>query len=260
MIIKCSNEWKKRIFSYIGNDYEKCLYIYSDLIKYGMDSESVAAWINVIDDSIRAVVMKYHNGMHIYSAKLDYNKAELVNLIRKTKPSMVLGVETVISDIADVLHEYDSEYGYIKRMKRDMDAYVCDNIRMATIEDVASLTEMLMSDEEFSDGYTYEEMYGQISERILDGYGKTFYIGDKNEILSQLGIAAQLNKFVVISNVYTAKEYRGHGYASGLLAYVKQIAEGKNVYLFCYGDTLSKYYDKIGFETAQEWGKLLIRE
>lgn len=117
MIIKCSNEWKKRIFSYIGNDYEKCLYIYSDLIKYGMDSESVAAWVNVIDDSIRAVVMKYHNGMHIYSAKLDYSKAELVNLIRKTKPSMVLGVETVISDISCMLDDYSVEYGCVKKRR-----------------------------------------------------------------------------------------------------------------------------------------------
>ncbi len=259
MIIKCSNEWKERIFSYIGNDYEKCLYIYSDLIKYGMDSQYVTTWVNIIDDSIRAIVMRYHNGMHIYSECLDYNKDEIVKLIRKIEPSMILGIEDIIVDLSDMLDEYNNEYGYIKRMKKHIDIQAYDNIKIATAGDVASLADMLMSDEKFSEGYIYDEMYKQISERILDGYGKTFYIYDKNKILSQLGIAAELDRFVVISNVYTAKEYRGQGYAGLLFSYVRQITEGKNVYLFCYGDTLDKYYDKIGFETVQPWGKLLVK-
>lgn len=257
MIIKCSNEWKQRIFSYIGRDYEKCLYIYADLKKYGMDSEYVMTWVNIIDDNIKAVLMQYHNGMHIYSDGLDYDKEEIVALIQKMRPSMVLGVQTLILDIANSLEEYHQECGYIKRMKEVGEEYEDDNIRMATVDDVVPLTEMLMSDVEFSVGYTFDEMYRQISERILDEYGKTFYICDQNQITAQLGIAAELDDIIVISNVYTAKTYRNQGYAAQLFSYIKQISANKKIYLFCYGDSLDRYYDKMGFETVQLWGKCI---
>lgn len=220
-----------------------------------MDSEYIMTWVNIIDDNIKAVLMQYHNGMHIYSSGLDYNKTELVHLIKEVKPVMVLGVAQMISDIAGLLDEYDHEYGYIKRMKK-CGGYKYDAIRTATIDDVVALTEMLMSDAEFSAGYTFDEMYRQISERILDGYGKTFYICDQDQITAQFGIAAELDDFIVISNVYTAKAYRGQGYAARLFSYIKQISADKQIYLFCYGDRLDRYYDKIGFETAQLWGKM----
>lgn len=259
MIIKCMKDWNKRIFSYIGDDYEKCLYVYSDLIKYGVSTEYVTVWVNVIDDKIRAIIMKYHNGMHIYSSNLDYDKTEIVKLVRKTKPSMVLGVEAIISDISDMLGDYSCKYGYVKKMKKSAGNYKYDDVKTATLEDVGSLTKMLMEDEGFSVGYTYDEMFGQILERIADEYGKTFYIRNEDEICAQLGISAITNQFMIISNVYTLKQYRGKQYASKLFSYMSYISEGKEIYLFCYGDKLSGYYDHIGFETVQLWGKLCVK-
>lgn len=96
-----------------------------------------------------------------------------------------------------------------QKKKKCTENYTYDDVRTATLEDVKPLTEMLMSDDEFSASYTYDEMFGQISERISDGYGKTLYIRNENEICAQLGISANMEKFMVISNVYTAKQHRG---------------------------------------------------
>ena len=45
MIVTCNNEDITSVFDYIGEDYGKCLYIYIDLKKYGIDDENFNVWI-----------------------------------------------------------------------------------------------------------------------------------------------------------------------------------------------------------------------
>lgn len=259
MIIKCDETWTDRIISYIGNHYESCLYLYADIKRYGTDSEAVNTWVNTVDNHICAIIMTYHNGMHIFSKNFDYDKSELISLIMETRPDMVLGVESLVSDIYDSLENYCCEYGFVKKMDKEKSNIYYENIRTASLDDVSKLTDMLMDDTELMASYTYDEMFNQICERINDGFGNTYYIFDGEDICAQAGISADLDCFSVISNVFTSKKYRGKKYASSLLHYINEISGKKSVYLFCYGEELSAFYDAVGFSTVQLWGKLYVR-
>ena len=45
MIIECTNNKIETVFDYIGEDYVKCLYIFIDMKKYGLDDENFNVWI-----------------------------------------------------------------------------------------------------------------------------------------------------------------------------------------------------------------------
>ena len=57
IIIKCENQNLNEIFEYIGNDYGKCLYIFIDLKKYGIDDENFNVWIQYNDKNEIVAVM-----------------------------------------------------------------------------------------------------------------------------------------------------------------------------------------------------------
>ena len=61
MINKCSEKDIKRILAYIGNDYGKCLYMFVDIKKYGVDKDFFSLWTSESENgNIRALVSKYH--------------------------------------------------------------------------------------------------------------------------------------------------------------------------------------------------------
>ena len=60
MLIECNEENIEQAFDYIGNDYEKCLYLYIDLRKYGLDNENFNVWIQYYGDRICGLVSEYY--------------------------------------------------------------------------------------------------------------------------------------------------------------------------------------------------------
>ena len=64
MIVSCKNEDIKSVFEYIGNDYGRCLYIYIDLKKFGLDDENFNVWIQYNpDNQICAIISEYYGGI-----------------------------------------------------------------------------------------------------------------------------------------------------------------------------------------------------
>ena len=67
MIIPCNDENIETVFEYIGEDYGKCLYIYIDLKKFGLDDENFNVWIQCENEEICAIISEYYGGIQIYS-------------------------------------------------------------------------------------------------------------------------------------------------------------------------------------------------
>ena len=68
MIIQCKDEDIETVFDYIGEDYGKCLYIFIDLKKFGLDDENFDVWIQYNEEgSICAIISEYFGGIQIYS-------------------------------------------------------------------------------------------------------------------------------------------------------------------------------------------------
>ena len=46
MFKRVNQENVKLIKEYIGNDYDKCLYLYLDFLKYGLDNDNLKFWFD----------------------------------------------------------------------------------------------------------------------------------------------------------------------------------------------------------------------
>lgn len=77
MIIQSNKDNISQVFEYIGDDYEKCLYMYIDFVKYGIENENFNIWIQYRDTEIICLVSQYYTGMQIYSKNYDLEALEL---------------------------------------------------------------------------------------------------------------------------------------------------------------------------------------
>ena len=56
MIKKCKYDDITDVFNYIDKDYGKCLYMYIDLKKYGLENENLNVWIQYDNQNICGVI------------------------------------------------------------------------------------------------------------------------------------------------------------------------------------------------------------
>ena len=65
-MLKTYNQNIERLIEYIGNNYDECLYLYLNIIKYGFSNPNIKVWIEEENDSISCIVLKYYTGMHVF--------------------------------------------------------------------------------------------------------------------------------------------------------------------------------------------------
>lgn len=259
MIIKCDSTWEKEIFEYIGNDYAKCLYIYMDIKKYGFTHKDINIWINADESKkIQAIIFTYHNGMHIYSHDLGADWNEITCLILQRNPSIICAVSPIIEQISPKLSfKYNIEYGVIKRLSQSCQS-TSNRIKKATINDIDEMAEMLYKNSH--DGYSLEERKKQLNERLTDNYSRSYVIYENMKVVAQASTNAEIDTIAIIAGVKVDDNYRRKGLATELINHLcdELAEEGKAIYLVCYNEIANAMYDKMGFETCEQWGKLFL--
>ena len=101
MIIECTNNKIETVFDYIGEDYGKCLYIFIDMKKYGLDDENFNVWIQYDNDEICAVISEYYGGVQIYSKDEDLIVEEIVDFIKQKETNVLFAVKPVTDKIKE---------------------------------------------------------------------------------------------------------------------------------------------------------------
>ncbi len=248
------------IKEYIGNDYDKCLYLYLDFLKYGLSNENLKFWLDLDDDNeIRCVVLKYYSGMHVFSKNNDCDFEEIKGLINSEEPSVVCAEKFLVENLSEVLEEdgYLPEYGWVRVLSKHYD---CDNsmVKRATEEEEFIEISKLIKNDHMGKFYDFDELVSQIKEREEDDFGRNYIIKDDGKIISNASTNAEIEKIAVLSNVITDESHRGKGLATKVCSKLCNdlIDEGKNVYLINYTDESTRLYEKLGFEISCEIGKL----
>lgn len=260
MIKKVNEENLKEIELFIGNEYYKCLYLYLDMKKYGINDENIKIWAQYKNENtIVSVILKYFSGMHIYSKNINYNIDEIVNLIKNETPSMICAEKEIIGTLNKKLNDksYEEEFGFVRKLK-ELKVKESDDVKQADTEDFLNVAKLLYEDEDIGSSYKLNELSEQMLERYKEGYARNYIIKNNKEILAHAGTGAELGKISVMSYVVTNKEYRRKGLATKVCATLLSdlIKEGKEVYLINYSNESTKLYDKLGFEVCNDWGKL----
>ena len=259
MIKKCKYDDITDVFNYIDKDYGKCLYMYIDLKKYGLENENFNVWIQYDNQKICGVISKYYNGIQIYSKSNDFIINELVGFIKKNNPNMISGMKKSIQKIQKFFPEYFSEIGTVGKLIElkfppNKDAY------LASFDELDEIAKIISKDENLGKPYGYELIYKQYYERKNDQFGRNFILRDNltNEIICHAATYAELPELCVFSGVLTTPKYRGKGFSKGTLAALSSVLlqENKEIFSYFYIPPAEKMHYGIGFEKIGDWEKL----
>jgi len=260
MIIRCNNTQQQEIIDYIDIDYGKCLYLYVNLIKYGCESEYAEVW-KVMDGSERNMVMlAYHSALHLYSRDLDFDEEEIANFIHEKNPSIICAYKPLIERLKPLLSAdgYESEYGHIGKKMRMLQTEEGMPVELAQERDIEQIAQLLYADDDIGASYSFEDLLGQIRERLSQGYVRSFVIRKDDKVIAHLGTGAEIDRLCTINYVITAPEYRGKGLSTSLFYHACQEleSEGKEIYSVYYPENSRRLHHKMGFEDYCEFGKL----
>ena len=250
------------IKQYIGTDYDKCLYLYLDFMKYGLSHDNLKFWVDIRDNEIICVILKYYSGMHIFSKNHDCNFEEITKLIIEENPSIICAERFLIENLSKCLMDYPyvGEYGWVRVLSKYID---CENslVERASEEDLKEISGLITNDP-IGEFYDFDEFVSQIKEREDDNYGRSYVIKENDKVISNASTSAECDTIAVLSNVITDKEHRCRGLATKVCSRLcnELIDEGKTVYLINYSDESTALYDKLGFEISCEIGKLYLKK
>jgi len=263
MIKLCDNNIsKKMVEEYIGEEYYKCLYLYMDLKKYGINFENVKTWIQLNETKeVTSVFLMYYNGLHIYSKNKNFNIKELSEFIVNLKPTMICGEKKSLKLLERyfINNSYKFEEGYVRKLNKDISSEF-EGIQKAQKEDFIEIARLIYEDEDLGSSYELESLEKQLYERNYQGFVRNYIIKEENKVIAHAGTGAEDDKVAMLGYVITHKDYRGKGLATQLCSKVcKDLQnEHKDVFLINYSNESTRVYDKIGFEICCEWEKIFL--
>ena len=262
MISQCNNSQQEALLNYIGEDYPKCLYLYLDVIKYGCLSDTTRTWIQTKDGVITSVVLSYHTALHVFSRTSDFDVAEICELVKEVKPTMVNAMAETIRKIEPELSKlgFMSEFGHIGEWMGSADRIEDDEVSIAKEKDIPEVARLLYEDEDIGASYIFEDLLKQMQDRINEGYVRSYVLHKNNEVAAHVGTGAEIKNVCTIAYTITSPKYRGQGLASRLYNYScsRLKSEGKRIFSVYYPESARVFHHKMGFVDICKCGKLYL--
>lgn len=264
MISKCVNADEKQILEYIGNDYPCCLYLYLDLLKYGIESDSISVYIQIHGGDIKALLLKYYSCLHVFSRDNNFHAEELANFfISNHFTILYCTVETAERVYMAFSHEIKKKAaitkGWVARIER-VDHAPRGLAVTAKEQDFAQIIKLIYEDHDIGRSYKYDELAKQIEERNEEGYARNLVIKRDSQVIAHACTNAELNGIAVVAELLVKEEFRKRGFASEIWRTIcdQLLCEGKEVYSFYYSEESRTLHKHIGFYEVCEWAKVVI--
>ena len=262
-MVKLTQERVKDILSYMEDDLPNCLYLYGDIVRYGVDDSNMTVWFSEENGKIKAVVMKYFSGSHVYSKNLDYDLDEVVEKLREINPDRVSSQREIIKSLFPFFQDgYDVEYGEIfkhyhyRKMKSPVP------IERAKPEDAGKIAEFLMTHETWSKTYDKDRLADELADRMRLGIGRSYIIRDGDQIVAHDSFALETDRYVVGSLALVHEDYRKRMYGVFLESYIVNeiYDEGKDNYSMITDIQRIKGLTRRGNLPVAYYGKLFRRK
>lgn len=264
MIKKCVRADERLVISYIGTNYPSCLYLYLNLLKYGVESESIDVYLQIADHNIKAVLLKYYTCLHVYSRDNTFDINELVKFFGENDYTMLYcKAETatrVYSGLPQELKEKATiTNGWVAQIKQ-LD---CEPRRLAIAaekKDFEQIVNLIYEDEDIGRSYRFDELAKQLEERNRQGYARNLVIKQEDKVIAHACTNAEFNEIAVVAELLVRKEYRRKGFASEIWREIcsQLLSEGKEVFSFYFSEESRALHKKIGFIEVCEWAKIVI--
>lgn len=233
-IIKCKTvEDIQQVNDYVGIDFIKVPYLYTNLYKYGVGNANVNVWFDQIDNQIKGVYLRYFTCLHFYTKDNDYPLRVFLEFVEQLNPEVIMVEDTFGKRIQPFLYSYFLTREYTVRFDLNIAEY-SDFAKFACREDLEEIAELLMLEKIYQEIYTKETLYDQLTERFDAGYGKCCIIKKDKKIVANYSVNGENDKFVFLGSLIVHPNYRHMGFGGIVLKHLCKYASDKRLECLCF--------------------------
>ncbi len=262
-MIKLTDDRVEDILKYMEEDIENCLYLYGDVVRYGIDDPNMTVWYSEVDGNINTVIMKYFSGCHVYSKNLNYNLDEVVEKLKQIHVNRISSQKEIIEKIYPLLMgEYEVEYGAVFKLSKFRNMQSPVEIVKAKIEDVPQIADLLMTNEMYSSSYKRQDLIEELSDRISRNIGRSYIMREGERIIAHDGVTIETDKFAVEGLLLLHEDYKDTLYGAFLDSYmVNDLGkEGKTLYAMMLDGRRQDAFVRFGNEIVARYGKMTFKD
>ena len=264
MIVQCGKADKESILAYIGSGYSSCLYLYLDLLQYGMASDFIDVYVQKENHDIQAVLLKYYSCLHVYARENNFNAEELAAFFSANQFTMLYcPAETAkrvyMAFSPEMKKKAAITKGWVARIE-SVDHAPCGLAAPARKQDFDQIIRLIYEDADIGRSYKLDELAKQLEERNREGYARNLVIKNGDMVIAHVCTNAELNGISVVAELLVREEYRKKGFASEIMREIcsQLLAEGKEVYSFYYTEESRTLHKHMGFHEVCAWAKIVI--
>lgn len=228
-IIKCKTaQHIQQVKDYIGSDYVKVPYLYTNLYKYGVGNANVDVWIDKVFDGINGVYLRYFTCLHFFTKDSNYSNNRFVEFVQNNNFDVIMLEDSFGEQVHSILQSYILTREYTFKYDLNNSEY-SNQAEFAIKEDFEEIAELLIQDQIYKDIYTKDTLYIQLLERYNAGYGKCCIIRRDEKIVASLTINGENDKFAIVGSLIVHPEYRKRGFGGIVLKYLCKYVGDKGV-------------------------------
>ena len=264
MIAKCTKSDEKRILTYIGYAYPSCLYLYLDLLKYGIESSYIDVYIQTHSSNIDAVLLRYYSCLHVYSVENSFNAKELANFFALNHFTMLYCTAETAEHVYmafsnEIRKNAIFTRGWVSQIQK-IDHEPRGIAVAAEEQDFVQIIQLIYEDDDIGRSYKYCELSKQMQERNQEGYSRNLIIKQDSRVIAHACTNAEINGIAVVAELLVREGYRRKGFASEIWRTIcsQLLSEGKEVYSIYYSEESRTLHKHIGFHEVCEWAKVVI--
>ena len=246
-----------------SEDIGKCVYMYLDVHKYGLDNPDMELWVDrdPESDALVSVAMRYHDSLSFLSKDPEVDPAGFIELIDMFHPQMISGDLALIKKIQAQLDAgYELEEGWVYDITNYRLLETDVPIEPAKIDEMREIAALICSDESIGGYYDVDDLARQLKERALDGMGRNFVIRDKGRIFAHIATYAEECGIGVTAGMIVDPAYRDVPYGTLLESYLVESMrrDGLLAYTFVTQKKRARLLAAMGGSERGRYGKLTL--
>lgn len=259
MLIKAREINRNDILNYCLDERIINTFIIGDIENFGFSKDFQDVWVDIKDNEIQGVLLRYHTMLIIYSKMLNMDFSVVQPIIENYSIEIISGKSSVIDKVYPNLKgKYNRKNNNLSQIKNiDGLKDLTEKIQVATEDDAMEIAQTYGEIQEFKDLYSRDlnNRYNQIYNRISSGEGKHIFIKDEEGIVAHGNTTAENSFSGMIGGVFTRKNMRYRGYGSQIVSYLVRdlMVRNKEVALFYSDEKEGAFFRKLGFEDMESW-------
>lgn len=260
MIVEVNENLENKFWEYISYEEGINLFILGDVENYGFNTKFQKVWIQLNEEKITSVILRYYTSLIIYSYKNNFNILELINHINSLEIDNISGKKEVIDRLLSVYTEFkikkESDFCSLKKINNlDFSNIKHYKIEKAKLDDLEKIFKLLNSLEEF----VMSDYIKAKTIQLKTDSGRIYIIRQDKEIIATVSTGIETSFLAMISDVFTHKKYRNKKLASYIVYTLSKelLSEGKTPCLFYSNEIAGKVYKNIGYKKDNTWSTLI---